>query len=641
MSNILWNPSEERKNSSLIQKFIEYTNLGFDNYFDLYNWSIDDVEVFWEEFWKFSGIIHSKNYDTVLTNPVMPGAKWFEGSRLNYAENLLSGNSDQIAIVSTGEGRDDEVFTFKELNKMVASVQKELRKLGVKEGTRVAAFVPNCVETVVMMLAVAASGAIWTSCSPDFGSQGVIDRFSQVEPSILIVANGYNYNGKVFRLEEKINGVLETIDSIQHVICIEFVSVSCNLLHNSIVNYKDLLTNSTSNPNFAQLPFDHPLYIMYSSGTTGPPKSIVHGAGGTLIQHMKEHQLQCDVQRGKDTLFWFTTCGWMMWNWLVSGLASGATIVLYDGSPSYPDMGNLWKVAERTGITHFGTSPKFLSACSNINQIPKDLADLSTIKSVLSTGAPLVSEQFDWVYENINSDIHLASISGGTDIIGCFLAGAPILPVNRGEIQCPQLGMDVQSWDEEGNSIIGESGELVCVKPFPSMPISFWNDDTGSKYQSAYFEEFEGVWTHGDYVEITINGGAIIYGRSDTTLNPGGVRIGTAEIYRAVETMESIEDAIVVGKPNSGDVDIVLCVKLDKGVVLNSDLEDKIRKIIRSKTTPRHVPRYIFSVNDIPYTISGKKVEKAVLSTIIGKEVKNKEALANPESLGQYSNLSF
>jgi len=641
MSNILWNPSEERKNSSLIQKFIEYTNLGFDNYFDLYNWSIDEVEVFWEEFWKFSGIIHSKNYDTVLTNPVMPGAKWFEGSRLNYAENLLSGNSDQIAIVSTGEGRDDEVFTFKELNKMVASVQKELRKLGVKEGTRVAAFVPNCVETVVMMLAVAASGAIWTSCSPDFGSQGVIDRFSQVEPSILVVANGYNYNGKVFGLEEKINGVLETIDSIQHVICIEFVSVSCNLLHNSIVNYKDLLTNSTSNPNFAQLPFDHPLYIMYSSGTTGPPKSIVHGAGGTLIQHMKEHQLQCDVQRGKDTLFWFTTCGWMMWNWLVSGLASGATIVLYDGSPSYPDMGNLWKVAERTGITHFGTSPKFLSACSNINQIPKDLADLSTIKSVLSTGAPLVSEQFDWVYENINSDIHLASISGGTDIIGCFLAGAPILPVNRGEIQCPQLGMDVQSWDEEGNSIIGESGELVCVKPFPSMPISFWNDDTGSKYQSAYFEEFEGVWTHGDYVEITINGGAIIYGRSDTTLNPGGVRIGTAEIYRAVENMESIEDAIVVGKPNSGDVDIVLCVKLDKGVVLNSDLEDKIRKIIRSKTTPRHVPRYIFSVNDIPYTISGKKVEKAVLSTIIGKEVKNKEALANPESLGQYSNLSF
>ncbi|HJM17196.1 MAG TPA: acetoacetate--CoA ligase, partial [Candidatus Poseidoniia archaeon] len=371
------------------------------------------------------------------------------------------------------------------------------------------------------------------------------------------------------------------------------------------------------------------------------PKSIVHGTGGTLIQHLKEHQLQCDIQAGKDRLFWFTTCGWMMWNWLVSALASGATIVLYDGSPSYPNLGHLWNMVERTKITHFGTSPKFLSACSNINQIPKDLANLSAIKSVLSTGSPLVSEQFDWVYENINSDIHLASISGGTDIIGCFLAGSPILPVNRGEIQCPQLGMDVQSWDEDGNSITGESGELVCVKPFPSMPLSFWNDEDGRKYHSAYFDEYPGVWTHGDYVEITKNGGAIIYGRSDTTLNPGGVRIGTAEIYRAVENIESIDEAIVIGKPNLGDVDVVLCVKLSKGVVLNSDLEDNIRKIIRSKTTPRHVPKYIFSVNDIPYTISGKKVEKAVLSTIIGKEIKNKDALANPESLEQYSKLSF
>jgi len=638
---MLWNPSEERKNSSLIQKFIEHTNLGFDNYFDLHDWSINEIEVFWEEFWKFSGIIQSKNYETVLTNPVMPGAKWFEGSHLNYAENLLSGDPEQIAIISTGEGRKDKSFTFKELNEAVASAQKGLKSLGVKEGTRVAAFVPNCVETVILMLAVTASGAIWTSCSPDFGSQGVIERFGQVKPSILIVANGYNYNGKVFGLEEKINGVLETMDSINNVICIDFVSVSCSLIHNSVISYKELLSNSANKPTFAQLPFDHPLYIMYSSGTTGPPKSIVHGAGGTLIQHMKEHQLQCDIQRGRDTLFWFTTCGWMMWNWLVSGLASGATIVLYDGSPSHPDMRNLWKIAERTGITHFGTSPKFLSACSNVNQIPKEIANLSNIKSILSTGAPLVSEQFDWVYKNINSDIHLASISGGTDIIGCFLAGSPILPVNRGEIQCPQLGMDVQSWDEEGNSIIGASGELVCVKPFPSMPLSFWNDDTGSKYQSAYFEEFEGIWTHGDYVEITKNGGAIIYGRSDTTLNPGGVRIGTAEIYRAVENMESIKDAIVVGKPKSGDIEIVLCVKLDKDIILNSDLEDEIRKIIRSKTTPRHVPKYIFSVNDIPYTISGKKVEKAVLSTIIGKEVKNKDALANPESLGQYSDLSF
>jgi acetoacetyl-CoA synthetase len=380
---------------------------------------------------------------------------------------------------------------------------------------------------------------------------------------------------------------------------------------------------------------------MYSSGTTGPPKSIIHGAGGTLIQHLKEHQLQCDIQEGRDTLFWFTTCGWMMWNWLISGLASRATIVLYDGSPSHPDLGALWRIVEKAGITHFGTSPKFLAACSNSGIEPKKEADLSSVKSLLSTGAPLVSEQFDWVYENIGSDIHLASISGGTDIIGCFLAGSPILPVHRGEIQCPQLGMDVQSWNIDGKSIIGESGELVCVRPFPSMPIGFWNDSDGLKYQSAYFEEFPNVWTHGDYVEITESGGAIIYGRSDTTLNPGGVRIGTAEIYRAVENMSGIEDAVVVGRPVNGDIDIVLCIKLTDNRTLNSDLEQKIKKLIRSKTTPRHVPKYIFEVHEIPYTISGKKVEKAVLSTILGKEVKNKDALSNPQSLKEYSNLSF
>ncbi|HJM17438.1 MAG TPA: AMP-binding protein, partial [Candidatus Poseidoniia archaeon] len=411
MSNILWNPSEERKNSSLVQKFIEHTNLGFDNYFDLHNWSIKEVEIFWEEFWKFSGIVHSKNYDSVLTNPVMPGAKWFVGSRLNYAENLLSGNSDQIAIISTGEGRDDEVFTFKELNKIVASVQKGLRKLGVKEGTRVAAFVPNCVETVILMLAVAASGAIWTSCSPDFGCQGVIDRFGQVKPSILVVADGYNYNGKVFGLEEKINGVLETIDSIQHVICIDFVSVSCNLIHNSIVNYKDLLSNSTNVPNFAQLPFDHPLYIMYSSGTTGPPKSIVHGAGGTLIQHMKEHQLQCDIQRGRDTLFWFTTCGWMMWNWLVSSLAIGSSIVLYEGNPFYPHNDSLLDIMNDIDIDIFGTSAKYISTLESLSARP-DNFKFERLRSILSTGSTLTGENYEYVYNSWKENVQLSSISG-------------------------------------------------------------------------------------------------------------------------------------------------------------------------------------------------------------------------------------
>ena len=638
---MLWNPSDERKNSALITDFMNKLPIDFESYFDLHKWSVANLEIFWSEFWEYSGIIYSKKYDSVLSNPVMPGAKWFLGSELNYAQNLLSGNPYQVAIISTGENRQDQNFTFKDLNVAVSKAQTGLESLGVQKGSRVAAFVPNCVESIVLMLATSACGAIWTSCSPDFGSQGAIDRFGQVEPSILIVSNGYSYNGKIFPLDEKINGVISNIDSIQNIICIDFVDVNCTLNHESVISYNELLSNNSLTPNFVQVPFDHPLYIMYSSGTTGPPKSIVHGVGGTLIQHLKEHQLQCDIQAGKDRLFWFTTCGWMMWNWLVSALASGATIVLYDGSPSYPTLGHLWDMAERTKITHFGTSPKFLSACSNIGLVPKDISDLSNLKSVLSTGAPLVPEQYDWVYDNIKSDIQLSSISGGTDIIGCFLAGSPILPVYRGEIQCVQLGMDVQSWNDAGESIIGESGELVCVKPFPSMPVKFWNDNNDKKYRSAYFEDFDNVWTHGDYVKITESGGAIISGRSDTTLNPGGVRIGTAEIYRSVENMPEISDAIVVGRPNADDVEIVLFIKLNEGIRLDSKLSDQIKTLIRLKNTPRHIPKYIFEVIDIPYTISGKKVEKAILSTILGEKIKNKDALANPESLKEYSNLQF
>jgi len=516
-----------------------------------------------------------------------------------------------------------------------------LISLGVKKDTIVAGFVPNCAETVIMMLAVSSLGAIWTSCSPDFGASGVVDRFGQVNPHIFLTSNGYSYNGKLFKLEEKVNGVLEVIDSIKHIIEINFVDTKSVFNHNSVISFDELLENEGDIPIFEQLSFNHPLYIMYSSGTTGPPKSIVHSAGGTLIQHMKEHQLHCDVKSGKSKMFWFTTCGWMMWNWLVSGLSSGSTIVLYDGSPSYPNFEKLWRMIDDLGITHFGTSPKFLSACDTNKIQPNNLCKLDSLESILSTGSPLVEEQFDWIYDNVKSDIHLSSISGGTDIIGCFLAGSPILPVFRGELQCPQLGMSVESWNDKGVSVIGESGELVCTKPFPSMPLRFWNDEDGSKYSSAYFKEFEGVWTHGDYLEITSNGGAIIYGRSDTTLNPGGVRIGTAEIYRSIEIFEEVLDSVVIGRPEGSDVSIVLCLKLVEGLVMTKELENKIKNQIRKSTTPRHVPNYFFQVSDIPYTISGKKVEKAVLHSILGKNVKNKDALINPESLKEYANLPF
>tara|TARA_B100001121_G_scaffold159624_1_gene139379 strand:- start:1370 stop:3295 length:1926 start_codon:yes stop_codon:yes gene_type:complete len=641
MKDPLWVPSKERIRDSLMYEFMQGCPEKFDSYFDLHEWSIRDMESFWSQFWDFSNIKYSKSYDSVLKNPVMPGAKWFSGSKLNYAENLLKGDPNQVAVISLGESGSAKSVTFRELNLKVSSVQKGLINLGVEKGTIVAGFVPNCVETVIIMLAVSSLGGIWTSCSPDFGSRGVVDRFGQVNPHILITSNGYSYNGKLFNLEDKVNGVLNAIDSIQHVVEIEYVDISSNFNHVSVVSFDNLLGNESPNPSFEQLPFDHPLYIMYSSGTTGPPKSIIHSSGGTLIQHMKEHQLHCDVKPGKSKMFWFTTCGWMMWNWLVSGLSSGATIVLYDGSPSYPNIDKLWRMIDDLGITHFGTSPKFLSACDSNEILPKEFCNLDSLKSILSTGSPLVEEQFDWVYSNVKSDIQLSSISGGTDIIGCFLAGSPILPVFRGELQCPQLGMSVESWNDEGVSVIGESGELVCTKPFPSMPIGFWNDDDSSKYTSAYFKEFEGVWTHGDYLEITANGGAIIYGRSDTTLNPGGVRIGTAEIYRSIENFEEVLDSVVVGRPEGSDVSIVLCLKLIDRISITKDLEDKIKAQIRKSTTPRHVPNYIFQVSDIPYTISGKKVEKAVLHAILGKSVKNKDALINPDSLKEFSNLPF
>jgi acetoacetyl-CoA synthetase len=640
IGEVLWTPSPERVAASAMRQFLRTAPGAPVDYDDLWRWSVDDMPAFWEKVWRDLGVIASAPYERVMGKPRMPGTEWFRGARLNFAEHLLRRTDDDPAVIGAGEGRDDRTVSAAELRRLVARAQRGLRALGVGEGDRVAGIVPNAIETVVLMLATTASGAVWSSCSPDFGPMGVVDRFGQIRPKVLVTADGYRYNGKTHGLREKVADVLDRIDGIEHVVAFDFAGLGLELEGRDVTWLDELLSNEAEEPEFAQLAFDHPLYIMYSSGTTGAPKSIVHGAGGTLLKHLVEHRLHSDVGPG-DRVFWFTTCGWMMWNWLVSGLAAEACIVLYDGSPTHPDVGTLWRMAERTGVTHFGTSPKFLAACENAGLHPADEANLARVRSVMSTGSPLNPEQFDWVYENVKRDVHLVSISGGTDIIGCFAAGNPLLPVRRGELQCRGLGMAVEAWDERGEPVVGEKGELVCTKPFPSMPIAFWGDEDGSRYRAAYFDDFPGVWTHGDFIEIRPEGGVVIYGRSDTTLNPGGVRIGTAEIYRAIEPLPEIADSVVVGRPVDGDVEVVLCVVLAEGVELTDELVARIRSTIREQTTPRHVPRHVFAVPEVPYTISGKKVEKAVRSVLSGETVGNRDALANPGALDSYANLPF
>jgi acetoacetyl-CoA synthetase len=566
----------------------------------------------------------------------MPGTEWFPGARLNFAENLLRGEPNATAIVAVTEEGGFEILDRGELRARVARAQAGLRRLGVGPGDRVAGLVTNGTEAVVAMLATSSIGAIWSSCSPDFGPLGVIDRFGQIEPKVLIAVDGYPYNGSVHRVDATVTQALDSIPSIEHLVVIDRVGSGIDAPN--VISWTALLAGDATEPDYAQLPFDHPLYIMYSSGTTGPPKSIVHGAGGTLLKHLSEHVLHCDLRPG-DRIFWFTTCGWMMWNWLVSGLAAGAAIVLYDGSPSHPTLSRLWEIAEQAAITHFGTSPKFLAANATARLTPKDVADLSSIRWVGSTGAPLLPEQFDWVYEHLPPRVQLASVSGGTDIIGCFAGGVPILPVRRGELQARNLGMSVEAWNASGDPVIGEKGELVCTRPFVSMPVGFWNDPDGSRYRDAYFAEFEGVWTHGDFIEIRPEGGVIIYGRSDTTLNPGGVRIGTAEIYRAIEPIAEVVDSIAVGRDAGGDVEVVLFVLLAEGHMLDDGLRKRIIDRIRTMTTPRHVPRQIIQVDDIPYTISGKKVEKAVRQVLAGEPTTNRDALANPEALDAFEEI--
>ena len=643
-SSILWQPHSEQIDQANMTKFMRFVNKeygnSFSDYFELYNWSVKKIEEFWEAVWKYSGIIHSSEYEFVLDERKMPGARWFGGAKLNFAENLLRYKDDKLALISYRENNPTLKLTYKELYRLVSACASGLKKLGLKKGDRVAGFVTNIPETVIAMLAVTSIGAIWSSCSPDFGIKGVFDRFDQIEPKILFAIESYCYNGKLINCNEKIVQISEKISSIEHVIKIAAFNDfsdknNSKLTVSKFINFNKLLDFTAKKISFEQLPFDHPVYIMYSSGTTGLPKCIIHGAGGTLLQHYKEHVLHTNLKR-EDIITYFTTCGWMMWNWLVSALQVGATIFQFDGSPSYPNLKILWQQIEKEKITVFGTSPKFLTTCQKSDMEPKTEFDLSCLKVILSTGSPLTNENFIWVYEKVKKNVQLSSISGGTDIISCFMLGNPVLPVYKGEIQCRGLGMKVQVFDKNGKSIQNEKGELVCTEPFPSMPVYFWNDPDNKKYKGAYFNKFPEVWTHGDYIKIIENGGIIVYGRSDATLNPGGVRIGTAEIYRIVESMNEIADSIVVGQKLNGDTIVILFVVLNENVSLLPELIENIKMNIRKNATPRHVPSKIFQVGEIPRTISGKKVEVAVTKIINGESVENRDSLINPKSLDQF-----
>ncbi len=636
---LLWTPSAERKQNSNLQLFMQYISenyqLTFLSYNELYQWSITDSSLFWETLWKFTNVKASQKFTSVLERDTIRSAVWFSDAQLNFAENLLRYKNDNTAIIFQTEDKEAISITYSELHKQVASVASALKKAGVKKNDRVAAFITNCPEAIIGMLATASIGAVWSSCSPDFGYQGVLDRFGQIKPKILFAVNGYSYNGKKFYSNNVIEHLANSINQIEKIVIIDSINSVSSLNHPNIVPWDKFIDKSATELSFAQLPFDHPLYIMYSSGTTGKPKCIVHGAGGTLLQHLKELILHTDLKEN-DVITYFTTCGWMMWNWLVSSLAVGATIYLYDGSPSYPNLSVLFRAIEKHKIHVFGTSPKFLSACEARRIKPNKKYNLDSLKTILSTGAPLSEQNFEYVYRDIKQDVQLSSISGGTDIISCFLLGNPLLPVYSGELQCRGLGIKVEMKTDETEPTKNRIGELICSAPFPSRPIYFWNDENGQKYKEAYFLESELYWQHGDYIEINERGGAVIHGRSDATLNPGGVRIGTAEIYGPVESLEEVEEAIVIGKQINNDTQIILFVVLSNGLSLTRELKQKIKKSLKTNCSPRHVPSDIFQVTDIPRTISGKKVEIAVRKILHGEEVTNKDALANPESLEQY-----
>jgi acetoacetyl-CoA synthetase len=644
MDRPLWQPSPGRIRAANITALAERVAAEHGeelrDYARLRAWSADHSDHFWPALWRFADVIFSEKWESVLEHgDTMPGARWFPGARLNFAENLLRHQDSRPAIIGwTEDGRRSEI-SHRDLHRRVAELASALRTDGVGPGDRVAAVLPHAPETIIAMLAATSLGAVWSSCSPDFGAQGILDRFGQIEPKVLFVVGGYRYNGKVQDIRSKLDEIRRRLPTVARTVVLPFLGPDDDPgPPEGAVALADYVDSDATDITFAQLPFDHPLYVLYSSGTTGVPKAIVHGAGGTLLQHLKELILHTDI-KPEDRLFYFTTCGWMMWNWQVSALATGAAVVTYDGSPFHPDGRRLFDLVEKDRVTVFGTSAKYIDAVKKAGLEPAKSHDLGSLRAILSTGSPLVPESFDFVYGSIKEDLHLASISGGTDIVSCFVLGAPVLPVWRGEIQSAGLGMAVDVYDDDGRSVTGEQGELVCTRPFPSMPVGFWNDADGSRYRAAYFERFPGIWHHGDMIERTAHDGFVIYGRSDAVLNPGGVRIGTAEIYRQVEQIEEVQEAICIGQQWDGDVRVVLFVRLRDGGSLDDDLVNRIRRRIRSECSPRHVPARVLAVDDIPRTMNGKIAEIAVRDVVHGREVKNTDALANPEALELFRDL--
>ncbi len=642
MTEPIWRPSAERIEAAQLSAFAKRLSerhaTPLRDYAALHRFSVREREHFWAGVWDFCGVIGERGERVLERGEQLPGSRWFPDARLNFAENLLRRSDSATALVSHSEGSARRELCWRELGLQVSSLQQWLRSIGVKPGDRIAGLLPNHPEAIVAMLAAASLGAVWSSCSPDFGARGVLDRFGQIEPVVLFAVDGYRYAGAAHQTLERVAEIRRGLPSLRELVLLpgQGVAPDPGPLPGARL-WDELLAGFPPRAlHFERLRFDHPLYVLYSSGTTGPPKCIVHGAGGTLLQHLKEHRLHVDLRPG-DGIFYFTTLGWMMWNWLASALASEARVVLYDGSPFHPDERTLFELAEQERLAVLGLSAKFIDAVSKTPLVPRESFDLSSVHTLLSTGSPLLPEGFDFVYERVKRDVCLSSVSGGTDIISCFVAGSPTLPVYRGELQCAALGMDTQVFDAAGRPVIGEKGELVCTRSFPSLPLGFWNDADGARYQKAYFARFPGVWAHGDFAEQTPRGGFFIYGRSDAVLNPSGVRIGTAELYRPVERMPEILEALAIGQQWQGDLRIVLFVKLREGLVLDTALCENIRAHIRSEASPRHVPSRILQVADIPRTRSGKIVELAVADIVHGRPVANLEALANPEALAHFA----